>query len=75
MGTIRPYGGGPSMCKGRVFAERECLACVAGVLVMWDFEPVGGKWTVPGLKKTSAISLPMKDTRVRVKRRVFNWDA
>jgi len=38
-GTVRPYGGGSSMCKGRLFAEREVLACVAGMLVLWDFEP------------------------------------
>lgn len=74
MGTIRPYGGGPSMCKGRVFAERECLALVAGVLVMWDFQPVSGDWTIPALKKTSAVSLPEHDTRARVKRRKFEWD-
>jgi len=63
------------MCPGRIFAEREILACVAGVLMMWDFEPVGGKWTIPGLKKTSGISLPTEDTRVRIKRRKFEWDA
>ncbi|KAJ8064526.1 hypothetical protein OCU04_006856 [Sclerotinia nivalis] len=75
--TIRPYGGGPSMCKGRVFAERECLAFVAGILMYWDLEPVvkkgekKGKWRIPGMIKTSAVCLPDKETRVRIKRRVI----
>lgn len=75
MGTIRPYGGGPSMCKGRAFAERECLALVAGVLIMWDIEPVDDKgWVIPEQKKASAVSLPVHDTRVKIKRRRFEWD-
>ncbi len=75
--TIRPYGGGPSMCKGRIFAERECLALVAGVLMFWDIEPAGQKaeWVIPKQKKTTAVSLPVKDVRVRIKRRRFEWDA
>jgi cytochrome P450 len=74
-GTMRPFGGGPSMCKGRAFAERECLALVAGVLVFWDFEPVGKQgWVVPEMVKMSAVSKPIVDTRVRVKRRKFEWD-
>lgn len=76
MGTIRPYGGGPSMCKGRIFAERECLALVASVLMFWDIEPVDAKvgWVIPKEKKASGISLPAKDTRVRIKRRKFDWE-
>ncbi|KAH8821696.1 cytochrome P450 [Xylogone sp. PMI_703] len=75
IGTIRPYGGGPSMCKGRQIAERECLAFVAAVLTYWDIEPADSKklWVIPAQKKTSAVSLPVQDTRVRVKRRVFSW--
>lgn len=76
MGTIRPYGGGPSMCKGRVFAERECLVLVAGVLTFWDIEPADKKigWVIPKQKKCSAISLPATETRVRIKRRNFDWE-
>lgn len=76
MGTIRPYGGGPSMCKGRIFAERECLALVAGVIAFWDIEPVDKKigWVIPKQKKCSAISLPATETKVRIKRRKFNWE-
>ncbi|ESZ99437.1 hypothetical protein SBOR_0199 [Sclerotinia borealis F-4128] len=74
--TIRPYGGGPSICKGRVFAERECLAFVAGMLMYWEIEPVAakgekkGKWKIPGMIKTSAVGLPDKEARVRIKRKV-----
>ncbi|RDW89386.1 cytochrome P450-6 [Coleophoma cylindrospora] len=77
MGTIRPFGGGPSHCKGRIFAERECLSLVAGVLAYWDIEPAGKKatWQIPKQKKTSAVSLPVHDTRVRIRRRKFEWDA
>lgn len=77
IGTIRPYGGGPSMCKGRAFAERECLSLVAGILVMWDIEPADEKagWIIPEQKKTTAISLPVRETRVRIKRRKFDWDS
>ncbi|KAH8683106.1 cytochrome P450 [Tricladium varicosporioides] len=75
IGTIRPYGGGPSMCKGRVFAERECLALVAGVVAYWDIEPVDKKagWVIPKMVKTTAVSKPLGDSRVRIKRRAFKW--
>ncbi|KAG0648510.1 Cytochrome P450 monooxygenase [Hyphodiscus hymeniophilus] len=75
-GTIRPYGAGPSMCKGRIFAEKECLALVAGVLMFWDIEPADTKagWVIPGQKKTTAVSLPVKEVRVRIRRRRFEWE-
>jgi cytochrome P450 len=75
-GTIRPYGGGSSMCKGRIFAERECLALVAGVMMFWDIQPVDKNvgWVIPKQKKTTAVSLPVKDVRVRIKRRCFEWE-
>jgi cytochrome P450 len=76
IGSIRPYGGGPSMCKGRVFAERECMAFVAGILMFWDIEPVNKSvgFVIPKQKRTTAVSLPVHDTRVRIKRRRFEWD-
>jgi cytochrome P450 len=75
-GTIRPYGAGPSMCKGRIFAERECLALVAGVLMFWEIEPADKKagWVIPKQKKTTAVSLPATEVRVRIKRRRFEWE-
>lgn len=76
IGTARPYGGGPSMCKGRVYAEKECLSLVAGVLAFWDIEPADKKagWKIPDQVKTSAVSRPAHDTRVRIKRRKFDWE-
>jgi cytochrome P450 len=76
MRTIRPYGEGPAMCKGRTFAERECLALVAGILVCWDIEPAdkSAGWVIPKQKKTSAVCRPVHDTRVRIKPRAFKWD-
>ncbi|TVY81010.1 Cholesterol 7-alpha-monooxygenase [Lachnellula suecica] len=76
IGTTRPYGGGPSMCKGRVFAERECLAVIAGILVFWEIEPADKKagWVIPKQLKMSAVSKPAHETRVRIKRRVFEWE-
>lgn len=74
LGTAKPFGCGTSLCKGRVFAEKECLALAAGVLMFWDFEPVGGKWVEPAMVKMSAVSKPKVDTRVRISRRRFEWD-
>ncbi|KAI9826869.1 MAG: hypothetical protein M1832_005808 [Thelocarpon impressellum] len=72
-GTLRPYGGGHSMCKGRVFAERECLAFVAGVLTIWDISPADERkgWAHPGNSQGSGVTLPTRDVRVRIKRRTL----
>ena len=68
--TLRPYGGGSSTCKGRLFAEREVLAFVAGFITIWDVEDVrGGPPTVPGNIKASATAKPKGNTRVRISRR------
>lgn len=71
MGAIRPFGGGSTVCKGRLFAEREILAFVAGLLVMWDIQPADGKpWKVPGRVPASAVALPDKEVRVKLKLKV-----
>jgi cytochrome P450 len=77
MGTIRPYGGGQSICKGRIYAERECLALVAGILVCWDIEPTDKKagWVIPKQKRTGAVCRPVRETRVRIRPRSFTWDS
>lgn len=44
--TFRPYGGGSTMCKGRILAEKEVLSFVAVMLICWDIEPVSAEgWT------------------------------
>jgi cytochrome P450 len=75
-GMIRPYGGGMSMCKGRTYAEREILSIVAGVVMMWDFEPVvnekGRKeWKLPLVERASGVAKPRGEVRVRIKKRGF----
>ncbi|KXJ89919.1 cytochrome P450, partial [Microdochium bolleyi] len=49
-----PYGGGKTICPGRVFAKQEILATVAMVLLGFDVEPVEdakGRWEIPGFAK------------------------
>ncbi len=69
-GTLRPYGAGFSMCKGRVIAERMCLHLVAGILHHWEMEPTGAGWTVPGHVSAAGVCKPNKDVRVNVFRRI-----
>ncbi|KAK5133166.1 hypothetical protein LTR08_008102 [Meristemomyces frigidus] len=70
MGSIRPYGGGASMCKGRAFAFKECMMFVAAVVAMWDIEPAGGgPWKMPRHKKATGVYSTTDDTRVWVTRR------
>jgi hypothetical protein len=49
---------------------------VAGILALWDIEPADKKkgWVIPALEKTSAVARPVNDTRVRIRRRVFDWE-
>ncbi|KAL1967273.1 hypothetical protein VTN77DRAFT_3319 [Rasamsonia byssochlamydoides] len=71
MQTIRPFGGGASMCKGRIFADREVLAFTAAILALWDIEPVSNEgWTNPGHKPGSSAYLPAHEVRVRLKHRI-----
>jgi hypothetical protein len=37
--TLKPFGGGKEMCKGRKFAEGEVLIYVAAFLLCWDIRP------------------------------------
>ena len=68
--TIRPWGIGESACPGRAYAENQVLAFVAGILVLWDFEPTDNKgWVVPNQTERSVISVPVKDVRVRLRPR------
>ena len=70
--SLKPWGGGHAMCKGRLFAERECLLIVAGILALWDFAPVAPNgWRVPEHRKATGVNLPAGDLRVIVSRRKF----
>lgn len=39
-GKFFPFGGGKTICPGRVFAKQEVLAAVAVVLLKYDIQPV-----------------------------------
>jgi len=69
-GSVRPYGGGKTICKGRLFAEREIMACTAALLTLWEFEPVDEKgWKVPDHVRSAGVAKPDKDIRVRISKR------
>lgn len=71
IGTIRPFGGGGTACKGRLFAEREILAFVASFITMWDIQPADGKpWKVPGHVPASGVVRPDREVRVKMKLKV-----
>lgn len=40
-GKFFPFGGGKTICPGRVFAKQEVLASVASVLLSFEIEPLG----------------------------------
>lgn len=65
------FGGGHSVCKGRFFAEREVMIFVAGLISVWDFTPVGGKWDIPKrFYNGTGSANPKSQVRVRMSRRI-----
>ncbi|KAI5365387.1 putative cytochrome P450 [Septoria linicola] len=70
LGSIRPYGGGASMCKGRAFALKEAMLFTAAIISMWEIEPKGGgKWRMPKHKRATGTYTTSEETRVWVSRR------
>ncbi|KAF2208591.1 hypothetical protein CERZMDRAFT_48989 [Cercospora zeae-maydis SCOH1-5] len=70
LGSIRPYGGGASMCKGRAFAVKEAMLFTAMIISLWEIEPKGGgKWQMPKHKKATGTYSTSEDTRVWIHRR------
>ncbi|KAJ9617198.1 hypothetical protein H2200_000919 [Cladophialophora chaetospira] len=68
--TMKVWGGGKQMCKGKTFAEREVVLFVAAIVMQWDIVPAnGGKWVHPGRKIGAGAVNPKQDVRVRMKRR------
>ncbi|OAL33130.1 hypothetical protein AYO20_07612 [Fonsecaea nubica] len=70
-GTMKVWGGGKQMCKGKTFAEREVVLFVAALVMQWDMVPVsdGGRWVHPGRKIGAGAVNPTRDVRVRLTRR------
>ncbi|KAJ4861735.1 ABC transporter transmembrane region domain-containing protein [Trichoderma breve] len=61
LGTMRPYGGGLKMCKGRQFALREMLLYAAAIITFYDMQPPkGGSWSEPQTRKLVANKHPKK---------------
>lgn len=61
------------MCKGRLYAEKECLAFVAGFLALWEVEPVDkAGWKIPKHGKATAVAAPKSDVKIRLRRRVLS---
>ncbi|KAG6048355.1 hypothetical protein E4U17_007175 [Claviceps sp. LM77 group G4] len=76
MGTLRPFGGGPSMCKGRAFAMRELLLYSSFIISFYDICPPGGQvWEEPATCKRAASRYPVKPVRVWIKKRVFDTNS
>ncbi|EGO54796.1 hypothetical protein NEUTE1DRAFT_49031, partial [Neurospora tetrasperma FGSC 2508] len=71
-GKLRPWGAGASMCRGRVFAEKELMAIGAALVMLWDITPAGGgEWTVPEMVGGPGPAKPKEEVRVVIQRRVF----
>lgn len=79
LGKFFPFGGGKTICPGRVFAKQEVLAAVALVLLNFEVEVKGfvdekGRSTekFPGLRSAfagSGVCVVGGDVRVKIKRR------
>ena len=78
-GKFFPFGGGKTICPGRVFAKQEVLVSVASVLLSFEMQPLGfvdeqgrSSQNFPGLGKTypgSGIMVMDGDMRVKIKGR------
>lgn len=68
-----PWGGGKSICPGRVFAKQEVLAAVAMVLLSFQIEAADiDGYEVPGLSACysgSGTIVPNADVKVIIRRR------
>lgn len=64
-----------SLYKSNVFMERTCLSLVAGILMFWDISPANKSagWEIPEKQKIGGIAVPASETRVKIRRRRFEW--
>ena len=71
--TLKPWGEGASICRGRVFAEREVLIMVALVISVWDVEPiertVNGEWKIPTQVPGTGVAQPGSPMMVTIRKR------
>ena len=64
------FGGGASMCKGRLFAEREALFFIAGLLTVWEFKLEEGFTLPERFYNGTGSANPKTPVRVQISRRV-----
>lgn len=65
-----PYDDDDSMLPKHKVTESVILAFVAGILALWDIEPLRpGRWVMPSHHSLPAFHDPVKDVKVRVRRR------
>lgn len=67
--TMKVWGGGEKMCKGKTFAEREICLVASAIITCWEIEAVDGVWRHPGRTPGSSSSKPIRDFRVRIWKR------
>ncbi|CAH0018624.1 unnamed protein product [Clonostachys rhizophaga] len=70
--TLRPWGLGLTMCKGRTFTEKKVLAVAASMIALWDIEQAVGEWQHPSFRTGATILDPASKLRVRIKRRTLD---
>lgn len=70
-GTMKVWGGGKQICKGKTFAEREVMVFAAAIIMQWEMAPVsnGGKWVHPDRKIAAGAYNPKNEVKVRLWRR------
>jgi hypothetical protein len=73
--TMKVWGGGREVCKGKKFAEGEVLLFAAAILHFWDMTPINvfgqeTSWKHPGRKDAAGATKPKGNLRVRMRRRV-----
>ncbi|KAF2766716.1 putative P450 monooxygenase [Teratosphaeria nubilosa] len=72
LGTVRPFGGGASMCKGRGFALNKIMMYTAAIISMFEIEsPTGGPVIRASQKRAAGTNTSGDSTRVLIKRRVL----
>ncbi|KAK3053931.1 hypothetical protein LTR09_005211 [Extremus antarcticus] len=70
MGSLRPYGGGESICPGRDLAYKEVISFAAAAIALWNIEPAGGgEWKMPRHRRATGVYGSSDEVRVWIKRR------
>jgi oxysterol 7-alpha-hydroxylase len=67
--SLRPFGGGSSLCSGRIMAEQEVLLMAATLLTRFDLQFVLGTPSFRHNPRSLGMMSPMEDLRVRFKAR------